>query len=45
MFNVFDDNTALSVSRALDSNQGNPFGNVNQAVSPRIARFVASINF
>ncbi|MCP3978044.1 MAG: TonB-dependent receptor [bacterium] len=44
MFNVFDDDTVLSVGRDANDVQSS-VDDVNQLVSPQIARFSATINF
>ena len=44
LFNAFDEDTVLSVCRDVASGQCN-FGNINEAVNPRIIRFSATINY
>ena len=45
MFNVGNADTALSVARSINNAQGAPFGDINRVISPRIVRFLATINF
>jgi hypothetical protein len=45
MFNVGNADTALTVTRSINNAQGDDYGNINKVISPRIVRFLATINF
>jgi hypothetical protein len=45
VFNVGNADTALGVTRTINNAQGDPYGNFTKIISPRIVRFLATINF